>query len=118
MATIKKAARKHLFWLWKAQNGICAICWGKMPYPTEKGMAHIRQSHNDPTVDHVWPVGRGGLNVLENMTAVHSGCNQARSNGPATRRQKIVQKQIAPLILMERLRLANFRDYLWWRDAA
>jgi len=111
MATKRKAERKHLFFLWRAQGGKCAICGDAMPYPPLASSCHLRFDKDEPTVDHIFSVSRGGLNTLENMTAVHMGCNWAKGHYAAKSYQRKVWVAIAPHVLMERLRLANARDF-------
>ena len=42
-------------------------------------------SHLDPLafeIDHIIPLAKGGLDVLENLAASHRRCNRAKSDGP------------------------------------
>ena len=52
----------------------CHVCGGRILYD-----AH----HLDPmafTIDHVQPLNRGGLDVLENIAACHRKCNRDKSD--------------------------------------
>lgn len=108
----KRKARKHIFWLWRAQGGVCALCGEEMPFPLPRGDLHIASNPLAPTVDHVVPLSLGGPNIRENMTAVHSVCNFRRGN---SRVRSVVAQRLVPLHLMERLREANLREHQWER---
>ena len=50
----------------------CGICEGEIDYTLP---------HTDPksyVVDHVIPIGKGGLDVLDNKQAAHRDCNRLK----------------------------------------
>jgi 5-methylcytosine-specific restriction endonuclease McrA len=52
----------------------CHICGGEIDY-------ELKYPHLDSfVVDHVIPIARGGLDVIENKAASHSRCNRAKSD--------------------------------------
>ena len=59
------------FWkqLWTEQAGICLLCSRDLPFES-------RSVH----VDHVVPASKGGSDDITNLQAVHSRCNQLKSD--------------------------------------
>lgn len=52
----------------------CGICEGEIDYTLP---------HTDPrsfVVDHIVPINKGGLDVLENKQAAHRDCNRTKSD--------------------------------------
>lgn len=52
----------------------CGICEGEIDYDLHylDPMAYV--------VDHIIPINRGGLDVLENKQAAHRSCNRTKSD--------------------------------------
>jgi 5-methylcytosine-specific restriction endonuclease McrA len=56
----------------------CGICGSEIDYT-------LRYPHLDSfVVDHIIPIAKGGLDVIENKQAAHSRCNRAKSDQLAT----------------------------------
>lgn len=59
----KEARRKYRERLYREQNGLCFWCAGDM---------------DEPTIDHVVPICKGGGNSYHNVVLSCFECNQAR----------------------------------------
>lgn len=57
----------------KRERPPCGICEGEIDYtlPYLDPMSYV--------VDHIVPVAKGGLDVLENKQAAHRSCNQTKA---------------------------------------
>jgi len=69
--------RMHLVvleYLSRVAGWVCSQCGG----PIDPALKHPRNKR--ASVDHVVPVSRGGMNVLENLALTHLGCNSQKGN--------------------------------------
>lgn len=48
-------------------RGICGVCQKHVPFDVF-------------TVDHIYPMSKGGLHVAANLQIAHSACNSSKSN--------------------------------------
>lgn len=55
---------------------ICHLCSDPIPEKASEGWA------NDPTIDHLIPVSKGGLHRWNNVKAAHHHCNSERRDAP------------------------------------
>ncbi|MBR2543061.1 HNH endonuclease [Candidatus Saccharibacteria bacterium] len=60
--TSRKTTKIKLQLLWE-RGKKCGICGGEIT------------SFDDLTVDHIFPIARGGKNVIENCQLAHKKCN-------------------------------------------
>lgn len=67
------ARRAVLRAMYEEQGGLCALC-GK-PMPRLKRSKKARQSADQPTLDHITPLGAGGREHISNLQVAHSACN-------------------------------------------
>lgn len=68
-----------------AQSGRCAICGAAV----EKGVASL---------DHAWPVGRGGEDEPGNITVSHRGCNERKGHEKPKRHQLAVLAEVNEIL--------------------
>jgi 5-methylcytosine-specific restriction endonuclease McrA len=57
------------------QHNRCALCSGLMGPWGQPCMPGLQ-----PTLDHIQPLSKGGLNTFENVQATHYKCNQKKGN--------------------------------------
>lgn len=60
--------------VWQRDGGRCQLC-GE---PVSRDVAW--PAWGSPSIDHVLPLTRGGLHVMENVTLAHLGCNKSKGN--------------------------------------
>lgn len=83
---IPKAQRKDnisLKRLYKRDNGICYLCGEKCDWNSwnisKNGYKYPGKEY--PTIDHVIPISRGGLDAWDNVRLAHWKCNLKKSDG-------------------------------------
>ncbi|MEL6860662.1 MAG: HNH endonuclease [Pseudomonadota bacterium] len=66
--------------LWRAQNGLCALCGGPM-LRNRFEAPHARIWAKDrATLDHIWPKSKGGTDAADNLQLAHARCNKVKGN--------------------------------------
>lgn len=58
----------------KDQKNRCALCGGLMAPSKREPLAY----GTEPSLDHIKPLSKGGLDHFENTQAAHWKCNQAK----------------------------------------
>lgn len=61
--------------LYKRDDGICQIC-GKPTNPEDIKNGHIGRLY--PTIDHIYPVSKGGNHTWDNVQLAHMYCNSGK----------------------------------------
>lgn len=72
--------KKDMASAWHAQEGICALCGHRMPYPLD----HTGPKEWRASCEHVIPLTMGGSDHLGNIVASHRCCNSWKSSHPPT----------------------------------
>lgn len=67
--------------LYEIQKGVCPYCQAEMIDPAVAYDEGVSGEPFAPTLEHVIPRSRGGVNALENLLLVHADCNQERGDG-------------------------------------
>lgn len=71
--------RHHLQLLYEQQRGHCAYCEQKVLSPEEAKTSGPTE-YRTPTVDHVIPRSRGGVNNIANKVMACADCNTRKGN--------------------------------------
>ena len=68
--------------LYKRDKGICWLCGGKCDYKdySKDENGHFIVGANYPSIDHVYPLSKGGDHVWSNVRLAHHYCNTIKSN--------------------------------------
>ena len=68
--------------LYKRDRGICWICGGKCDYKdyTKDENGHFIVGANYPSIDHVYPLSRGGNHEWNNVRLAHHYCNTLKND--------------------------------------
>lgn len=68
--------------LYKRDKGICWLCGGKCDYKdySKDENGHFIVGANYPSIDHVYPLSKGGDHVWGNVRLAHHYCNTIKSN--------------------------------------
>lgn len=79
---LKKDRSINLEKLYKRDNGICWICGGKCDYDDYHfdENKHFVVGNNYPSIDHVFPLSKGGNHTWENVRLAHHYCNTLKSD--------------------------------------
>ena len=75
-----RATKTYKAILWERQEGRCALC-GRGMHSLNRRKSRA-QHPNDPTIDHIVPVSKGGDGRRDNLQLAHRKCNMARGNEP------------------------------------
>ncbi len=74
-AKIRREARKMTRQITKEQKGLCAFCNDPMKVYLIGTVAKY-QDPLRPTIEHIKPISKGGLNNRKNVCVMHYKCNQ------------------------------------------
>lgn len=62
-------------WMWIRQDGKCLLCGEPID------LTIPRNQYGAASVEHKWPVSRGGTNGSQNRALTHWECNKRRGTG-------------------------------------
>lgn len=68
----KNSGKRHS--LFESQLGRCAYCGEELRF-LKKGDKDFGNGYLKPTLDHILPKSKGGLNGIDNLVLVHGKCN-------------------------------------------
>ena len=67
--------------LYKLDNGICHICGGKCDYSDAvEANGVIIAGNNYPSIDHIYPLSKGGKHSWDNVALAHRICNSLKAD--------------------------------------
>lgn len=72
--------------LFKRDNGVCYLCGEKCDW-SDRNVDRNAIGPRYPSIDHVFPVSKGGLHSWDNIKLAHIGCN-------ASKRDKLLEEVI------------------------
>ncbi|MFQ9216093.1 MAG: HNH endonuclease [Mediterraneibacter gnavus] len=72
IATTSKRGKRKI--LYQRQDGKCAICGRALQIDDYTSM------ENYLTIDHIFPLSRGGVNTIDNLQGLCRSCNSMKSD--------------------------------------
>lgn len=80
----KEDKHRRMRTLFDLQSGICPHCGKNIQHPDEAREMGRMNWPKGPSLDHVIPRSKGGVNAMTNLILTHRRCNNNRGDNPMT----------------------------------